>query len=270
MIVQSGSVRTSRSLTRLVEILGQVFWRRKNLDTELRHHGRCAHRQILSADIIMIMKIKIVRFAALFFGAIVAAQAQLYIATGSTGVTTWFDFTIDPTLNRVTVLVDNTHPGTGGATGTVTSFGFNIPSTLVGTGSLLSSVGVPAGTWSFFEPYDLNAGGNAFQQDVGAGSGGNPNGGQPNESVMFGSTATFVFQFADFASASGFLGTNGVTARWQAIGPSDLSDQGFGVLGPPRAEGVVPEPSTYGLIGAAILVLGAFSRKIFSRTKALV
>jgi len=43
--------------------------------------------------------------------------------------------------------------------GTGTSFGFNVPTALAGTGSPLSASGVPAGTWSYFEPYDLNAGG---------------------------------------------------------------------------------------------------------------
>jgi hypothetical protein len=201
-------------------------------------------------------------------GAATVANAQLYIATGSSGVTTWFNFTIDPTLNRVTVLVDNTHPGVGGVTGTVTSFGFNIPATLDGTGSLLSTTGVPAGTWSFFEPYNLNN----FDQDAGAGSGANVNGGQPNEGVKPGFTATFVFQFAEFSDATGFLGPNGVSLKWQGLSTTGQSDHGFGNPGnegPTPAITPVPEPSTYGMMGAAFLAVALFVRRLRAKALAL-
>ena len=174
-------------------------------------------------------------------GSAAVAQAQLYIATGSSGVTTWFNFSIDATLNRVTVQVDNTHAGVGGVTGIVTSFGFNAPGSLAATGSLLSTSGVPAGTWSYFSPYNLNN----FDQDAGAGSGVNVNGGQPNESVKFNTTATFVFQFADFADASGFLGADGVSVKWQSLSTNGQSDHGFGDPATPGSAILpVPEPST--------------------------
>jgi hypothetical protein len=218
----------------------------------------------------IITKSKILLSLATFLvlGMFSVEHALLYVATGSSGVTTWFNFSIDPLLNRLTVVVDNTHAGAGGITGTVTSFGFNIPSSLAGTGSLISATGVPAGTWSFFEPYDLNAGGNVFQQDVGAGSGTNPNGGQPNESIAFGSSATFVFQFADFNTVAGFLGDDGVTARWQALSNGG-SDQGFGVRPPVGAEGAVPEPSTYGLLGAVVLIGIWLRRRHTQRVEAI-
>lgn len=204
--------------------------------------------------------------------AAVAAQAQLYIATGGSGVTTSFNFSFDTALNRVTVQVDNTAAGVGGVTGTVTSFGFNIPNALAGTGSLLSYSGTPAlGAWAYFEPYNLNAGGNVFQQEVGAGTGANPNGGHPPHSIPFGGTATFVFQFGDFSDASGFLGVNGVTARWQQLSVPPGSDEGFGNTGTPGGGPVltpVPEPSTYGMIGAAGLLAAAILRRKFnSRSK---
>lgn len=196
-----------------------------------------------------------------------AAHAQLYIATGSSGVTTHYTFNIDPTLNQVSVLVDNTHLGVGGVTGTVTSFGFNIPEALEGTGSLLSTSGVPDETWSYFAPYNLNN----FDQDNGAGSGNNVNGGQPNESVQFGMMATFVFQYDEFASVTGFLGEDGVSGRWQALNTTGGSDRGFGNPGTPGGPIVpVPEPSTYGLIGAAVLMVGvAIRRKTRRVTPAL-
>jgi hypothetical protein len=205
------------------------------------------------------------------FGVAASSQAQLYIATGSSGVTTWFNFTIDPVLDRVTVTVDNTHAGPGGINGVVTSFGFEIPATIAGTGSLLSVSGVPAGSWNYFEPYSLSAGGGVFVQDVGSGSGANPNGGHPPDSVAFGSTATFVFQFGNFADASGFLGADGVTARWQAIFPGGGSDEGFGNPGPTGGPGLgaVPEPSTYGLIGAAVLLVGVLARRTFRKSATL-
>lgn len=186
-------------------------------------------------------------------GIAATASAQLYIASGSSGVTTRFNFSIDPTLNRVSVSVDNTHVGTGGATGTVTSFGFNAPPALAGSGSLLSTAGVPAATWSYFAPYNLNH----FDQHAGAGSGNNVSGGQPHEGVAFGGTGTFVFQFADFADASGFLGAQGVSAKWQGVSTTGTSDEGFGDLDIPP----IPEPSTYGLIGAAVLMLGVVIRR---------
>lgn len=191
-----------------------------------------------------------------------AAHAQLYTATGSTGVTSSFNFTIDPTLNRVTVLVNNTQAGVGGVTGSVTSFGFNIPPALAGTGSLLSTSGVTAGAWTYFAPYNLSAGGGGFVQDVGAGTGANPNGGTVAQGVVAGSSATFVFQFGDFASAAGFIGPNGVTARWQGV-TGNRSDEAFGNPGTPGGPGLtpVPEPSTYGLFGAAALAVGLMVRR---------
>lgn len=191
-------------------------------------------------------------------GLAAAAHAQLYIATGSSGVTTYFTFNINPTLNQVSVLVDNTHAGVGGVTASVTSFGFNVPTALAGTGSLLSYSGVPAGTWTYFAPYNVNN----FNQDVGAGSGVNVNGGQPNQGVLFGTTANFVFQFADFASATGFLGENGMSTKWQALSTTGGSNEGYGNPGTPGGPIVpVPEPATYGLIGAAMLMLGVVVRR---------
>jgi hypothetical protein len=206
---------------------------------------------------------------AVLLGLVTAAPAQLYIATGGSGASAWFNFSIDAALNRVTVEVDNTHEGAGGAHGIVTSFGFNLPTGKAATGSLLNTVGVPDNSWSYFVPYGLNN----FDQDAGAGSGKNVNGGQPSEGVQFGSTATFVFQFADFSDAAGFLGSNGVSLKWQSVSTTNQSDEAFGNPGTLEAPGApfvpVPEPSTYGLIGAACLVIGTAARRHSAKVKAL-
>lgn len=211
----------------------------------------------------MIKKSVFSKISALLLAVVPVAHAQLYTAVGaSTGVETAFNFTIDPTLNRLTVLITNTEPGPGGVTGTVTSFGFNVPNSLISSASLLSA---PAG-WTLANPYDLNAGGNQFMQDLGAKTGNNVNGGSPQTGIAFGESGTFVFQFADFSSTTGFLGSNGLSARWQVVTAGSGSDAGFGNLEtPPGAEIVpVPEPSTYGLLGAGCLAAGIFLRRRFA------
>src|SRR5215212_6473188 len=111
------------------------------------------------------MNVKKIISACALLGCSAVAQAQLYVATGGSGVTASFNFSIDTGTNQVTVVVDNMHAGINGTTGTVTSFGFNLPVGLAAGGSLLSAVGVPSG-WSYFAPYGLSN----FEQDAGAGS----------------------------------------------------------------------------------------------------
>lgn len=209
------------------------------------------------------MKKTLLKITVLFAALMGAAHGQLYIATGAnTGVVSYFNFTINPTLNQLTVMIDNTHTGTGGVTGTLTSFGFNVPNSLIASASLISA---PTG-WTLSRPYDLNAGGNAFMQDLGAMTGNNPNGGSPQDGISFGETGSFTFQFADFTSATGFLGTNGVSGRWQVVNAGEGSDAGFGNpdLGPaPGPElGAIPEPSTYGLIAAGLMAAAIVSRRL--------
>jgi hypothetical protein len=207
------------------------------------------------------MKPSFVKIAALFAAIVSVTHAQLYIATGaSTGVVAYFNFTLNPTTNQLSVTIDNTHASAGGVTGTVTSFGFDVPDSLIASATLISA---PTG-WALSRPYDLNAGGNAFMQDLGAMTGSNPNGGSPQDGIAFGETASFTFQFADFASASGFLGEDGISARWQVVNAGGGSDAGFGNPGPtPGPElGAVPEPSTYGLIGAGLLFAAITVRRL--------
>ncbi len=196
-----------------------------------------------------------------------SAHASLYIPSGTnTGVTAHFEFTVDPVASQLLLQIDNSYAGPGGVTGTITSFGFTVPDSLVSSATLISqswdvlAVGhVEPADWTLVAPYDLSAGGNLYAQDVGLLTGPNPNGGNPPKGIWFGEKVSFVFQFDAFASATGFLGDNGVTARWQEVTAQPGSDEGFGSEVPPFT--AAPEPSTYGIMGAGVLGLGALIRR---------
>ncbi len=192
------------------------------------------------------------------------ARADLYLPTGvNTGVTSQFTVTVDSLLNQVQLMVDNRYPGPGGVTGTITSFGFTAPASVASSGTLISqswvilNVGHAEPTdWTFVAPYEINAGGNNFGQTVGLITGANPNGGNPHQGIQFGEVASFVIQFDNFATADGFFGPDGLTARWQEVTVNPGSDVGFSNGFTP-----IPEPSTYGLIGASVLMLGIILRR---------
>jgi hypothetical protein len=192
--------------------------------------------------------------AAGFFAS--AASAQLYIVEGgTTGVVAEFTFTIDDVANTVTVDIDNTIAGVGGATGSITGFGFNVPAGIdidLITFTATGGAGFVSTSWvdGFF---DLEPG---FDQDYGVT--GSP---QP-DTIQFGTTAQFVFSFnQDFTGTDGFLGTNALSVRFQAVvdsqGVTGQSDKVFGNPdegGGGGPGGSVPEPSTYGMFGALALL----------------
>lgn len=179
-----------------------------------------------------------------------------------------FTFFLNATENRLYVDVDNTLANATN-TGAITSFGFNIPTTLIASTVLVDHYWTqqnanrnPIPTkWNLTKNYDLSGQSGAFVQDVGALSNGSPGGGGPGNGILFGEKSTFIFGFNDFDTATGFLGTNGLSVRWHAVGAngqgSDKSVDNVTLipLMPP-----IPEPSTYGIV-AALVILGAISSR---------
>lgn len=213
------------------------------------------------------------------------AQAQLYIATSTqgtqVGVVTWFTFDINPSTDQVTVYIDNTHLGASGQYGTLTSFGFNVPDspidfqqgyslvsatkTLMISGSSQITIGTGDNKkWDGVGSTGYNL--TNFVQDVGAGLSGDAQGGNPNFGIDYGEKATFVFQFSPgfgTSDVANFLGNNGVSAKWQSVVPGGQSTEGFGNEAP------VPEPSTYGIAGAGVLMLGILVRRRSAKAAAV-
>jgi len=199
------------------------------------------------------------------------ASAQLYIITGTlngTGVQASFNFTIDDVANTVTVDIDNTILGSGGAKGTITEFGFNVPDSLnlaLVTFTASGTGGFDAASWTKQAPYELEPG---FSQDLGV------NGSPTPDTILWGNTAQFVFSFnQDFVGtdlAAGWLGQNALSVRFQSVltqtGQTGQSEKAFG--GPDDGggggSGFVPEPSTYGMFGALAL-LGLMAVRQFRR-----
>lgn len=232
------------------------------------------------------MKIKsITTYALALAAASTAASAQIVTEKFSihgltTNVIASATATINATSNTFTLVVDNSILGAGGANGTITSLGFPVPFTdteLGANGSLVSLTttwnltnpghSTPS-NWNILEPYDLNAGGQHINLEIGTGvHASQANGGNPNLGIEFGEIVTFVFQLPDFdisdiLGPGGFItgGDNDLVFRWQEIGidglPGSGSDIGFGPgteVPPGVGETPVPEPSTYGLAGAAAL-----------------
>jgi len=218
----------------------------------------------------------------------------------SNGVVSRFTIWINADNNTLVVDIDNARPLTNGLNtkvGTITGFGFNTPFNVNGVSSVLTQVqwdvvnsghtGLPtvfpvtqAGKdanddfWNERDPYSLNPN---FSNDFGVEAG------NPGRGIEYGEKATFVFAFTQDITVTNFVGffdnnattTNkyDFTVRWQEVGKkSDYglhgdncvedSDKG-GWDGIPFSDGdlpPVPEPSTYGFMGAAAL-LGLVARR---------
>lgn len=205
-----------------------------------------------------------------FAGLAQSALAQLSISSTyakgiNYGVETKFTFTVNPADNTLTIFVDNTKEGLNGYRGTITSFGFNTPFTdaLLGNNGRNVSfsqvwdekVGRHSTTkWNKFEPYYLPQNG-GYAADLGVGTGHGEAGGSTQNGIHFGEQVTFKFQLPNFGPADSdrfFDLQNDLVVRWQEVGNNDCDDRfsDFGVGDLPPA----PEPSTYGLMGAAALL----------------
>jgi hypothetical protein len=184
------------------------------------------------------------------------ASAQLYIVEGGgTGVKAEFTFTIDDVTDTVTVDIDNTIAGDGGAQGAITGFGFNVPDWM--DVSLVSftatgGAGFAESSWDLGPDFDLEPG---YDQDLGV------TGAPQVDTIQWGTTAQFVFSFnQDFTGTDGFLGANSLSVRFQSIENSINPESSDKVFGNPEegggggGGGVVPEPSTYGMFGALALL----------------
>jgi hypothetical protein len=206
-------------------------------------------------------------------------------ANGANHPSTHVVVSADIGLNTYTIKFANTTIGPGGYVGTITSFGFNTPFSPAALGVNGSNVSftstkplqpTEADGWGIFVPYDLSQAGGIFAQEVGAGTGSQPQGGNPGFGIHFGETATFVFTFPDFTSADGFFDSlSDFSVRWQQVGLSTVpegqrngSDFG-GANDIPPSEGdipggtPVPEPSTYSAIAGLLLIGFAAKRRLF-------
>lgn len=181
-----------------------------------------------------------------------------------------FTFRVDPTSNVLQIDVDNTIAGAQGVQGTITSFGFNTPFTdaqLGSNGSTVSiwqkwTVGAPETSnvvWNKFENYSLSG----KTEDLGVGTGTSATNGGTKNGIEFGEKVTFKFTFPDFtpAQVNGFFNTSpDLLVRWQDVGigcKDYYKDWGCADL--PTTP--VPEPSTYGLMGAMALIAGVTVRR---------
>lgn len=208
------------------------------------------------------------------------------VATGvNTGVTTYFYASIVD--QDLLITVDNTTPGATGQTGSVTSFGFNTPWSApldldkVAISFQLFSATGPTEDWNPLSDFTLTAGlgGGGVTVDLGLESdaNNNPNGNLVANGVEFGEIVQFKFSFdsgtyampeleylADFFNQD----PNGpdFLVRWQDVNTGSGSDAFAGDF--PNEidipQGPVPEPSTYGMIAAAVLV-GAIAFRRFRR-----
>jgi hypothetical protein len=240
------------------------------------------------------------------------------VGNWGTGVVTRFQVWIDAGTNKVTIDIDNNIPrptsapiGTNFATGTLISFGFNLPAALgvndVGDvtmrAKLTSSTSrsnwggsLALNTWSnddFWEehtPWDIHLPA-TYDQDYGvSGPGGGYGTSDINRwGIRYGEKATFEFSLGNFGTEhfAGFMDRSvDLTAYWENVDSktyktgssgtkwydNDLQtwEKGFADFRLPSDSELpaTPEPSTYGLLGAAAL-LGLIARRRLQAKKAV-
>lgn len=234
------------------------------------------------------MKVRLTAIVtALVLGFSSAAFGQLFISQEVVGevyqTKAKFTFMVDPVTNTIAIEVDNTLLGQDTARGTITSFGFNTPLTDAQLGNNASNVTFtqawvkvkPGHTnlqkWNVFEPYNLSQNGGSTTE-LGVGTGNTPTGGTSKNGIKFGEKAYFKFQFTDFTAEQAlttFAGEKALVVRWQEVKDDCVTGQSdYGWTGFPEEIPPTPEPSTYGLMGAAAL-LGVVAYRRRQQKKAI-
>lgn len=210
---------------------------------------------------------------------VVAKNSSSVFTTENTGVALKALFKFDHTLGylqlKLTNLSGTSKPGGGNYTqGILVGFGFDGPAGLTYKAGSFTKLSVSAG-----EPSGVNfLLGNGFTMSGGLGGPGNGNfdfgagvggadgngaGGSTNPGLAGGYSATFRFRFqGDLTNfnADDFFANNGPDAdfgfRFKSVGPcaEDSDKVVYVVDDTPTTIPPIPEPSTYGLMAAGLLI----------------
>jgi hypothetical protein len=201
-----------------------------------------------------------VLFSGSAYATITSVSFDLY-GVNYAGIETKVDFSYDG-VNKATITLDNT----SSINSILTAFAFNVPSNVIGAS--LSYTGVDAGTWALaFSPDNIDLPQPFGLFDVGAYTVPLFKGGDPKNGIYEGDDATFYLTFAgsglDSLTANSFFSLLSYEekqndypvnfiARYQGVGLGrEGSDVGV----------VVPEPSTFVLLGMGIAGMAFLSRR---------